>query len=205
MKKLFTMGVLLLITACAFSQPIGSSIPPLDGERSRIQAERARAEAHSAKEEAPCYARFAVNDCLRDVRARLREVLAALRRQELALNVIERERKALQQRAQIDERSSTQRKEDEAAKRLEARAAQQERELRASQKAAATANKKSGQGAADSVPTNVVRGRTTDELAQEQTRYQNKLRQAQEHRASREKSNKDKKPGASSKPLPERP
>lgn len=209
MKKLFSMLALPLIMASALSQPTdtGTGSPqPLDveSERSRIQAERGREEARYQAEEAACYARFAVTDCLRQVRMHRRETLGKLRQQELVLNDAERKRKALEQVERSKEKSSAQRMEEEAARRVEAREAQQEREERAMQKAAASMNAKSGQPAGKSAQNPIEQGRTVDDIAKEQQQYNDKLRQAQEHRASRGKINKEK-AATSSKPLPEAP
>lgn len=211
MKKLFSIMTLLLIVVSAFSQSseagTGTEFPrPLDveSERSRIQAERAREEARYQAEEAACNARFAVTDCIRQVRVHRREALDKLRRQELVLNDAERKRKALEQIERSKEKSSAQRMEEEAARRVEARAAQQEREERANQKASASMNVKSGQPAAKNVKNPIEPGLTVDDIVKEQQQYNDKLRQAQEHRASREKINKEK-AGTSSKPLPEAP
>lgn len=129
MKKLFSVLALLLLAVPTFAQVSDAATPSLDidGELRRIQADRTRAEARFAGEDAACYARFAVTDCLREVRVRRREVLDALRRQEVAINAAERKRKAQEQIERIEERSSAQRLEEEAASRLRAREAQQER------------------------------------------------------------------------------
>lgn len=199
MKKLFSALALLLIAATTFSQPLDS-----EGERSRIQTDRTRAEALFEKQEAACYARFAVTDCLREVRRRRREALDDLRRQEVSLNDAERKRKAQEQIERIEEKSSVQRMEEDAANRLQAREEQQRRQERANQKAAAAVNAKPGQPAGNSAQKTVGQGRTAEDIAKEQKQYNDKLKEAQEHRASRAKSNSEKS-GASSKPLPETP
>lgn len=207
MKKLFSVLALLLLAVPTFAQLSDAATPSLDieGERRRIQADRTREEARFAGEDAACYARFAVTDCLREVRVRRREVLDDLRRQEVAINDAERKRKAQEQIERIEERSSAQRLEEEATSRLRAREAQQEREDRASQKAAAAQNAKSGQPPGKSIPQkSVEQGRTADEIAEEQKQYKEKLREAQEHRASREKSRSEKS-GTPPKPLPPTP
>lgn len=209
MKRLFYFFVLFLIVAPAFSQPTDTGAGPpqpldIEGERSRIQSERTREESLNVKEEAACYAKFAVTNCLGQVRVRRREALDKLRRQEVALNDAERKQKALEQIERIKENSSAQRLEEEAVRRLEAREAQQEREDRAAEKAAASGKAKSGQPAASSATKPIEQGRTADDAAKEQQQYNDKLREAQEHRASREKINKEK-AGTSSKPLPEAP
>ena len=74
-------------------------------ERERIRQTRAREQAQFTAQEAQCYARFAVNDCLADVRGRRREVLGDLRRQEVSLNDAQRKRRASQQILRSDARA----------------------------------------------------------------------------------------------------
>jgi colicin import membrane protein len=209
MKKLHSFFALLLMVVSVFSQSAetgSGSLQPLDieGERSRIQSERTREEALNVKEEAACYARFAVTNCLGQVRVRRREVLDKLRRQEIAINDAERKKKGLEQIEQIRKNSSPQRLDEDAARRLDARATQQEREERANQKASAAMKEKSSQPAAKNRKTDIEQGRTVDNISKEQQQYNDKLREAQEHRASREKINNEN-AGTSSKPLPEAP
>jgi hypothetical protein len=211
MKKQFLTLALSLINATVWSQPADTGtgvVPPAamhsEGERSRIQADRAGAVARYQTEEAACYARFAVSDCLRKARVQRRQVLDKLRQQELVLNDAERKRKALEQLESIKEKSSAQRMEEEAVRRDKARAAQQEREARAKQKAAASGAAKPDQVDGKNAKKLVEPAPSLDELAKEQKQYNDKLRQAQEHRANRDKSNNEKS-GTSSKPLPMEP
>jgi hypothetical protein len=131
-------------------------------------------------------------------------VLDKLRRQEIAINDAERKKKGLEQIEQIRKNSSPQRLDEDAARRLDARATQQEREERANQKASAAMKEKSSQPAAKNRKTDIEQGRTVDNISKEQQQYNDKLREAQEHRASREKINNEN-AGTSSKPLPEAP
>ena len=103
MKQASALWLQLFMTVCACAQPSDDSTagPDVATERSRIQVERARAETRYVDEQVVCYARFAVNDCLRDSRARRRQALDQLRRQDIALNDAERQRRALEQRQQI--------------------------------------------------------------------------------------------------------
>jgi len=208
MKRVFSTLALFLITATAWSQPIDASpgmVAPAavdsEGEHRRIQAERAREDARYQLEESACYARFAVSDCLRKARAQRRQVLDKLRQQELVLNDAERKRKAQEQLERIKEKSSTQQMEEEAARRREAREAQQEREARARQKAAASGPATPGRVGTKKT---IEPERSKAALSEEQKQYNDKLKEAQEHRASREKINNEKS-GTSSKPLPVEP
>lgn len=77
-------------------------------QHARIQQERAALAASRQKDEAACYKRFAVEDCLREVRAKVREVENRLRAQELALNEAERRDKAADRMRAIEEKQKTQ-------------------------------------------------------------------------------------------------
>ena len=206
MKKSVSFFALLFMMVGAFSQPKNTGdgvLQPLDieGDRNRIQSERARIEVRYQPDVAACYARFAVTDCLRKVRVRQREALDTLRRQEIALNGAERERKGQEQLERIKEKSSTQRLAEQAASLVEAQKAQQEREERASQKASASSAVKPDQPAGAREKKSADQIRTADDIAKEQQQFNDKLRQAQERRESREKINKEK-AGTGSKPLP---
>jgi colicin import membrane protein len=101
MKKLITVLALISISGATRSQPAdtpvgAASLMAMDGDRGRFQIERMRIESRFEKENTACYARFAVTDCLSQVRRHRREELDILRRQEIALNDAERQRKALE-------------------------------------------------------------------------------------------------------------
>lgn len=120
--------VLLALGAGALAQDPAS-------EKSRIQAERRRIEAQRASEEAACRTRFAVTDCLEDVRRRWRGPLADLRRQEVALDDAERQRRGAQQRADVEQRQA-EAQQEQAQRRARVASEQREREERAAAKAA---------------------------------------------------------------------
>lgn len=74
-------------------------------ERLRIQNARRQVQAEAEQANAACYQKFAVSDCLRAVRAKNRPVLDALRRQEIILNDLERQAKAIEALRKIEEKS----------------------------------------------------------------------------------------------------
>ena len=74
-------------------------------ERERIRQVRMREQARFLAQEVACYARFAVNNCLAEVRSQQRELLGDLRRQEVSLNDALRKRRAADQILRSDERS----------------------------------------------------------------------------------------------------
>ena len=172
-----------------------------EAERNRIQAERAQAEAAFQTEESACYARFSVSDCISKARKVRRQVLENLRRQEVVINAADRQQKALEQIERINEKSSAQTLQEEAARRLEAQAAQKEREDSAAEKALEQAKPKSGRAGGQAGQTKVDQGRTADEIAREQKQYADKLKEAEAHRASVLKSQREK-ASDPKKPLP---
>lgn len=101
MKKLGLSLAAILVAMSAFSQSM-----PANDQRLRIQAERMEKEPHYQIQETQCYARFAVTDCLNEVRSQRRAVLHELRRQEITLNNIERQQKAQEQLERIRQKSS---------------------------------------------------------------------------------------------------
>jgi colicin import membrane protein len=109
----------------------------LEAERTRIQQERDALDLSFRSEEVACYQRFAVTDCMVKIRAVRREAVADLRRQEISLNSTDAKRKAAEQIARIEEKSSLQAVADEAARVAEAQAAQAERQRVFDEKAAA--------------------------------------------------------------------
>ena len=100
MKRIFIFSLLAGLFGSAFSQQA------VDSERARIAAERGRAQAAFAVEDKACYKRFWVNACLDEVKARRTDLLADLRRQEVALNDQERKAQGAEQLQKIEEKQT---------------------------------------------------------------------------------------------------
>lgn len=84
MKNYCSIVFCVLISLTAFGQPTDASVE---------------------KQEAACYARFAVNDCLRKVRAHQREARDIQRRKEIKQKDAERKEKAQQKLERFMENS----------------------------------------------------------------------------------------------------
>ena len=99
------MPALVVAQGQVASEP--RQVPPLQvgEERSRIQRSREQVKAEAEQANAVCYQKFAVTDCLREVRAKNRLVLDELRRQEVILNDLERQAKAIEALNKIEEKS----------------------------------------------------------------------------------------------------
>ena len=98
--------VLLLTCVAAAAGAADPAAVSVAGELARIQSERKLVEAHAAVDEAGCYQRFAVNDCLRDVRAKRRAFLQDLRRQEISINDAERKARGAAQAQRADDQQA---------------------------------------------------------------------------------------------------
>ena len=75
-------------------------------EHARIRTEREDAQTRFLAQDVQCYQRFAVNDCLGEVRTQRRAVLADLRRQEISLNDTQRKRRAAEQLLRADDKAA---------------------------------------------------------------------------------------------------
>jgi colicin import membrane protein len=91
-----------------------------DLERVRINAERVKLEAGFNLEIAACYKKFLVNNCLDEIKPRRRDSLADLRRQEIALNAMERKVKGADEVKKTEEKSSPEKQQQDVEKRAAA-------------------------------------------------------------------------------------
>ena len=80
----------------------------IPSERARIEAERRNGESRFSQQEVKCYGRFAVTDCLHEVRLQRRQLLDDLRRQTVMLNDMERRNKTLSKMDRTPPESSSQ-------------------------------------------------------------------------------------------------
>lgn len=107
MKPVWCLVAAMWVTvgACAQEGPAPTLQEAEARERERIRQFRGAEQTRFAAEEAQCYQRFAVNDCLLEVRRARREVLADLRRQEMSINEAQRKRRAAEQLLRADEKA----------------------------------------------------------------------------------------------------
>jgi colicin import membrane protein len=91
-----------------------------DAERARISTERVRLEAGFNLEDTACYKKILVNNCLDEIKLRRRDALADLRRQEIALNALDRKAKGAEQVKKTEEKSSPEKQQQDAEKRAAA-------------------------------------------------------------------------------------
>lgn len=196
------LGPLLFLCAClpgALAQGGGA----VDEERARIAAERAKADAQFAQDEKACYAKFAVNDCQNEARARRREALADLRRQEVSLNDAQRKRKGADRIRSIEERANQQKQEREAQDRAKAADSARSRDERAAQKTTERAAGEAGQQARSAKPGEVGRAPRKTDTAEALKKHNERLEEAKARRERIAKKQKERqKPPAAILPVP---
>ncbi|MEJ5988745.1 hypothetical protein WG902_02010 [Ramlibacter sp. PS3R-8] len=200
--------------ACAQEQEFGV-------QRERIKAERAAVESRFSEEQKACRAKFAVTDCMRRVTGERNSRLAELRRQENAVNDMERRRREEQRQRDLAERQAQKERDDEK-RRERAAGEQKEREERAAaleKKRAAEAARASqpqaerapkGPSGPQGSPRKQVlpdpSGPTPEEAAKNRQDYEQRLREAEAHKAVvRARNAKRSRPAASALPVPELP
>jgi colicin import membrane protein len=181
-----------------------------DAERLRISTERAKLEAAFALEDTACYKRFLVNSCLDEVKARRRDALGDLRRQEIVLNDQARKAKAAEQLQKTEDKSAPEKLQQEADKRAQAVKDFEDRMAREKQKAAdretlQAGEKAKSEAAAARLKSNQGKeaSRTTKQAAaaEELKKYNERQEQAKERQAryARDKASQTKAPA---NPLP---
>lgn len=194
-----------LLRACivAFSCVSAYAQTNVEGfTQQQLQEVRRTEEARFLALEQSCHTRFAVFDCLQQVRAERRLVLDELRRKEVILNDLERRKKAANQLEQIREKTSAEKLEMENSRQKEALKTQVERETNAANKTAERLAKPSPN--AKNKPSSAVIGssRPAEDSAKNKLEFDQKNKEAQERRESREKSRLEKKADKPAQPLP---
>ncbi len=79
--------------------------PEISAQRAGIEAQRSQAQSRFEEGARQCYQKFVVNDCINNLRAQRREILADLRRQEIELNNQERRTLAAQRVQSVEDKT----------------------------------------------------------------------------------------------------
>jgi hypothetical protein len=200
----------------------GAQEADFGAQRERIKAESAAVEARFADEQKACRAKFAVTDCLRRVTSERNATLADLRRQEIAVNDAQRRLREDQRQRDAAARQA-QKQRDEQERRERAAGEYKERQERAaaleSKRAADAARaplQQAGKGTKgpwgpqgsprpQGLPDKPA-GPTPEEAAQNRRDHEQRLREAEAHKAEvRARIAKRSKPAASALPVPATP
>lgn len=186
MKNVLTLLLTNFLAGLVCAQPL------MDVERNRIAIERSRAQEGFAVEDTACYKKFWVNNCLDEVRARRFDVLADLRRQEVALNDQERKAKGADQLQKIEEKATLDKQQTDADARAEALKKGQAKAEQEAQKAGALSNPQTEQAAKARANKANANNRQADNLAKLADRVQKQGMAAEEARKFAAKQSKAK-------------
>jgi colicin import membrane protein len=207
---------LALLVSVVHAQPVPSEA----AERERLHGERAAADKRLVEAQKACRAKFAVNDCLDKAKREYNASVGELKRQERILDDAQRKQRAADRQREIDERNSPEHQQQEAAKRAKALADQQEREARAAEKAAkrsADEAEHAKRGAQVKTPKGepgpqgsprdprapVAHGPTPEEALRNRAAYEERLQEAEKHKAEVAARNAQrKKPASADLPPP---
>jgi hypothetical protein len=195
---------------------VGAQEAEFGAQRERIKAERTAVEARFAEEQKACRAKFAVTDCMRRVTSERNGTLADLRRQEIAVNDAQRRLREEQRQRDAAGRQAQKERDDEQ-RRERAAGEYKERQERAaaleSKRAADVPRQEAdrapkgatgpqGSPRARSVPEKST-GPTPEEAAKNRREYEQRLQEAEAHKAQvRARIAKRSKPAASALPAP---
>jgi pyruvate/2-oxoglutarate dehydrogenase complex dihydrolipoamide acyltransferase (E2) component len=190
LTRLFSayLPVLLAVMPCL----AGAGTQTEEAERADIEQSRREVEARYLAQEKSCYQKFAVSDCLLDIRAKRRVALEGLRKREVALHDVERRRLAEQQFQRTQEKVGEQAARDARAQTEPPRSPKEAAPPRAAPTSATVRR-------ADP-PT----PRSAAAAAESQRRFEQKRQEALEHKAAVQKKLAEK-PASSVKPLPDPP
>jgi hypothetical protein len=165
MKKLLSVLLICLGAGPLWAQTTATTgSMDFEAERARLAEERKALDARHAQEQAACYKKFAVQGCLDDSRRRHRADTENIKRQEAAINDIERKRRGAAALDRLEEKKTTPRPQDTAEERERALKAQEERERRAADHAG-------------------DRARMASEAAEKQRQFEQKQREYAERQA----------------------
>ncbi|MBP9734605.1 MAG: hypothetical protein KBD82_03005 [Rhodoferax sp.] len=95
------IAIISITVGGAFGQTFG-----IAEQRQQIAKARAQQVLKQQEQERICYTKFAVTDCLRELRSQHRSVLNDLRRQEMILNDMDRQSKAVQALQRLESKST---------------------------------------------------------------------------------------------------
>ncbi len=202
MKKSFVLLLFTLISS-SFFMAYAENLPlsAEASERASLAIERGKIQSQYTHQETDCYKTFAVDSCLKKANTEKRVALADIKRRELAMNELQRQKKkaeidlkmsksATQSRAAtgVDHRNRSVKpplNEDKRAEDAKKRAQEANQKMMASQTKAAQ------------------RAQKSNRAKERAARYQKKLREAEEHKiATEQKKSSNTKPKAASLPVP---
>lgn len=203
MKKLFFC--LLVLTMASTVISVHSDVLSADLEiskRSKLTQERARIESEFALKESACYKNFVVDACLRQANTDKRSALAEIKRQELAVNDLQRQKKKAELEKKVSKPIITNQPVTDINLNVPTttKALEQEKKIADAKKRLEKTNQKISNAQIKAAQ----RLKKSNSADQEMTKYQKKLSEAEEHKVEIEQRKLlSTKPKAASLPIPQ--
>lgn len=202
MKKSISWLLFVTISSCCFIVRAENLITESEtSERAKLAQERGKVESEYKSKEIDCYKKFAVDSCLKNAHAEKRAALAEIRRKELAMNDLQRQKKKAEfdlkmSKPVVPNQATTG---DDKLNRLSKPSYDDGKQADATKKRAQETRQKMMTSQAKAAR-RVQKTKLADEKA---VKYQKKLLKADEHKAATEQEmTSSTKPKASSLPIP---
>lgn len=199
-----------VLGAAAASVPASSS---QDAERKTIEQERTKVRGAFEASKTACYQKFAVNHCIETARLEQRDLLADLKRREVALDDMARKTRGIAQQQTTDAKTSPQRQAEISAQRGNALADTAARQTRSQNKQAERAAKLGivpppkgppKQAPKPQPPKPAKPAKVSVDTTAAKAKYDQRIKEAEAHRAKvqAQLQAKQGKPPADSLPIP---
>jgi hypothetical protein len=195
---------LYMLATCTHMLSHAETSPPaasdMSDERVQIAEQRKAAEVIFLHKQQSCYARFAVSDCLSQIRRERRATLDPLRTREVQLNELDRKARSLEVTQRLQRNVSAERQQELELQRQQALSETSERQLRSDEKRVMAAKPEIPALSAPGLPASAAKSQAA---LSEQQRYTEKRQQAQQRKADKANSLSQKGKGtAKSLPIP---
>lgn len=213
MKRILTALLFATMALPVWAQTVAATgKSDFDAERARLSQERKVIEERFNAEQKACYQKFAVEGCLQESRQKRRTATDDIKRQEAAINDIERKQRGAAAMDKLEEKKAGERSQDSALQREQSLKSQQDRENRAADHAASRAGVAAEAATRQRQFDEKQRAHAEDQAKSaerraaaptERERYERKLEQARDHAADIERRNAGRtKPRAAPLPSP---
>ena len=200
-KSIFCCFVSLICCGVVMAQAENLPLSAEASERASLVLDREKIQSQFNEKEAACYNKFAVDSCLKNAHTERRAALAEIKRKELAMNDLERQKKKAEIDLKISKPPATNRS-TTGAENLNRSAKSSHDEAKQAEMAKKRAEATSQKMMASQAKA-AQRAEKTKLAGENAVKYQKKLIKADEHKAATEQEmTNSTKPKASSLPIP---
>lgn len=177
-KRLIFWGVLFFVSTWVMAAEPLSALQNIEAQRTQIAAARSLKEGEFVFKQEACYQHFAVNDCLLKIKRARRVVMDAIRKQEVALNDLERQASAQAELERIQANTGPERQAEIQLQEEQALKAAVERQSRIDEKQATSSQAAS----APVAPAKLAVPATVLNVQENEKAYADKVQEAKQRR-----------------------